>query len=407
MDTDLGNRYSPRHRAALIVTLGLLTALGPFTIDLYLPSLPTIKEQWSLTGTIVQITLSATTIGFALGQLIVGPLSDRLGRRWPLVFCSSLHVAASIMVALAPNVEFLIAMRALQGIGAAGGSVVAMAMARDLFSGRPLVVMLSRLALINGLAPIIAPIFGSWMVSFMPWRGIFWSLAAYGAVVVVLIFLVTVETRPRSERTTGGLKPLLQGFRVVLTDRVSLGAILVSAMAFGGLFSYVSSSSILLQEVFGLTPRGFGAVFAVCSCGVFIGVQAGSRLAAKFGPQWVLAGATALMIVAATSIVVMAAAQLSWQPLVPAMFLFTLSFGSSAPCTQLLTLQNHRERSGTAASLQGSTTMIVGSIVGPLIGIVPMTSAAPMGTAMLCCAVLGTLFLWTVLRPWTLPRGIV
>ncbi len=405
MESDLGRRFSRRRRLAIIVTLGLLTGLGPFTIDLYLPAFPTIKHEWSLTDAQVQITLSATTLGFALGQLIVGPLSDRLGRRWPLVVCSSLHVISSVLVAIAPSVEFLTLMRVFQGIGASGGSVVAMAMARDLFSGRPLVVMLSRLALISGLAPIIAPIVGSWMVSFMPWRGIFWGLACYGALVVALVIVMTVETRPPAQRTRGGLGTLAKGFSVVLRDRISLGGMLIAAFSFGGLFSYVSSSSVLLQSVYGLSPRGFGTVFAICSCGVFIGVQLGSRMAQRFGPQWVLVVSTALMVTASLAVLVVNAADIGYVPLVPALFLFTFGFGSSAPCTQLLVLQNHRERSGTASSLMGATTQVVGSLVGPLIGLVPMTSAVPMGTAMLICASLATVALWVVLRPRSLPRG--
>ena len=405
MDSDLGRRFSRRHRIALIVTLGLLTGLGPFTIDLYLPAFPTIKHEWSLTDAQVQVTLSATTLGFALGQLIVGPLSDRLGRRWPLVVCSSLHVISSVLVAIAPTVEFLTAMRLLQGVGAAGGAVVAMAMARDLFSGRPLVIMLSRLALISGLAPIIAPIVGSWMVSILPWRGIFWGLACYGALVVLLVFVVTIETRPPAQRTSGGLSPLLRGFGAVLKDRISLGAMLVAAFSFGGLFAYVSSSSVLLQSVYGLTPRGFGAIFAICSCGVFLGVQVGSRMAQRFGPQWVLVGSTTLLIVASASVLAINAADIGYVPLVPALFLFTFGFGSSSPCTQLLVLQRHKERSGTAASLLGATSQIVGSAVGPLIGLVPMTSAVPMATAMLICGTLATAALWFVLRPTKLPHG--
>lgn len=404
---DLGHGFSRRRRVAIIITLGLLTGLGPFTIDLYLPAFPALKAEWALTDAQVQVTLSATTLGFALGQLVVGPLSDRLGRRWPLVVCALIHVASSVLVAIAPNVAFLTTMRALQGIGASGGAVVAMAMARDLFSGRPLVVMLSRLALISGLAPIVAPIVGSWMVTVMPWRGIFWGLAAYGTVVAVLIVAFTVETRPPAERTRGGLGPLARSFAEVARDRVSLGAILVSAFAFGGLFSYVSSSSVLLQEVFGLTPQGFGAVFAICSCGVFAGVQSGSRLAQRWGPQWVLAGATALMLAASLAVLAVDAADVGYVPLVPAIFAFTFAFGSSAPCTQLLTLQNHRERSGTASSLLGASTQIVGSLVGPMIGLVPMTSAVPMGTAMLICSVLAIASLWIVLRPRTLPRGVL
>lgn len=253
MQKDLGSTFSRRRRIAIIITLGLLTGLGPFTIDLYLPAFPALKADLGITDAQVQVTLSATTIGFALGQLVIGPWSDRVGRRLPLIVANTLHIAASVLVAVAPTIEFLTAMRALQGIGAAGGAVVAMAMARDLFSGKPLVQMLARLALISGLAPIIAPIVGSWMVTMMDWRGVFWALAAYGATIIVLLFLFTVETRPVAERTTGGLGNLFGSYRAVFSDRIFVGALMIASFAFGGLFSYVSTSSVLLQEVYGLS----------------------------------------------------------------------------------------------------------------------------------------------------------
>ena len=249
MPQPLGDQFSVRRRVATIVTLGLLTGLGPFTIDLYLPTFPALKSDLGITDSQVQVTLSATTIGFALGQLVVGPLSDRVGRRIPLVVAATLHVVSSVLVAVAPDVTFLTVMRALQGIGAAGGAVVSMAMARDLFSGRRLVVMLSRLALINGLAPIIAPLVGSWMVTVMNWRGVFWALASYGTVLLLLIWLLIIETRPLSERTAGGLAPLLAAYRRVLGDRMFVGVWLTSSFAFAGLFSYISTSSLLPQRV--------------------------------------------------------------------------------------------------------------------------------------------------------------
>ncbi len=404
MASHLGNQFSRRRRIAIIITLGMLTGLGPFTIDLYLPAFPALKADLLLSDAQVQLTLSATTLGFATGQLLVGPLSDRLGRRIPLIACSILHVVSSVLVAVAPTVEFLTAMRLLQGVGAAGGAVVAMAMARDLFSGRPLVVMLSRLALISGLAPIVAPIVGSWMVSFMPWRGVFWGLAAYGTVVIVLIVVMTVETRPPAERTRGGLGPIGHAFRAVFSDRLAVGAILIAAFSFGALFSYVASSSVLLQEVYGLSPSGFGTVFAICSFGVFVGVQLGSRLAQRWGPQWVLVLATSLMVTAGLAVFVVNAADVGYVPLVPALWLLTFGFGLSAPCGQILLLHNHRQHSGTAASLMGAVTQIVGSTVGPLIGLVPMTSAVPMGTGILVCALLATAALWLVLRPRSVPN---
>ena len=399
MSSDLGSRFSKRRRIAIIVTLGLLTGLGPFTIDLYLPAFPSLKGDLGITDAQVQVTLSATTLGFALGQLVIGPWSDRIGRRIPLMVASSLHVAASVLVAVAPNVEFLTAMRALQGIGAAGGAVVAMAMARDLFDGRALVKTLARLSLISGLAPILAPIIGSWMVTVMSWRGVFWGLALYGAVIIALVLRFTVETRPPAERTRGGIGPLLASYRTVVSDRIFLGALLVASFGFAGLFSYVSTSSVLLQEVYGLTAQQFGGVFANCSVGIFAGIQIGARMALKVGsPRMIVIGNT-LMILAATGIVVVGALDGPLLALVPCMFAFTLGFGFCAPNNNVLALQRHRTASGVAASLMGSSSMLAGSLVGPIIGSFEMTDATPMGAAMLICAALAGAALWLVLRP--------
>lgn len=399
MSEHLGDRFSTRRRVAIIVTLGLLTGLGPFTIDLYLPTFPNLKLDLVITDPQVQMTLSATTLGFALGQLLVGPVSDRFGRRIPLVVACAVHIIASVLVAAAPNVVFLTAMRALQGIGAAGGAVVAMAMARDLFSGKRLVVMMSRLALVNGLAPILAPVIGSWLVTVTHWRGVFWALAGYGTLVLLLLVLLIPETRTPAERTRGGVHELFQAYRRVLGDRLFLGMLGTGGFAFAGLFSYVSTSSTLLQETFGLTESQFGLVFAICSVGVFLGVQSGSRLAPRLGPQWVLVAGTAGMILAASLLLLLDAARIGHIPLIPAMFAFTLSFGCCAPNVNVLALQNHRADSGVAASLMGASFMILAASVGPIIGLFPLTSAAPMALAMLICALLSTTMLWTVARP--------
>ncbi|HMS37748.1 MAG TPA: multidrug effflux MFS transporter [Arachnia sp.] len=404
MSQDLGSSYSKRRRIAIIVTLGLLTGLGPFTIDLYLPAFPSLKGDLGITDAQVQVTLSATTLGFALGQLVIGPWSDRVGRRIPLMVASSLHVTASVLVAVAPNVEFLTAMRALQGIGAAGGAVVAMAMARDLFGGRALVKTLARLSLISGLAPILAPIVGSWMVTVMSWRGIFWGLALYGAVIIALVLRFTVETRPPAERTRGGIGPLLASFRTVLSDRVFAGALMVASFGFAGLFSYVSTSSVLLQEVYGLTAQGFGAVFAVCSIGIFVGVQTGARIALRIGSHWMIAIGNTVTILAATGVVLVGVFDGPLVTLVPCMFAFTLGFGFCAPNNNVLALQNHRKTSGVASSLMGSSSMLAGSLVGPIIGSFELNDATPMGAAMLICSSLAGVALWLVLRPHRFPK---
>jgi DHA1 family bicyclomycin/chloramphenicol resistance-like MFS transporter len=195
-----GDSLSGRQRLVYVLVLGALTALGPFTVDLYLPAFPALEQDLDVSTALIQLTLTATAVGFGLGQLVVGPWSDRVGRRLPLILATAVHVAASIAVALAPDIVWLGVFRVIQGFGAAAGSVVAMAMVRDLFGGLPLVRMLSRLALVNGLAPILAPVIGSQLLLIMDWRGIFYVLAGYGALVMVATALFIVETLPPARR---------------------------------------------------------------------------------------------------------------------------------------------------------------------------------------------------------------
>ena len=172
-----GDAMSARRRFVFVLLLGALTALGPFTIDLYLPAFPLLQRDFDTTAAAIQLTLTGTMIGFAIGQLLVGPLSDKIGRRVPLLAVTALHVVASVAAALAPDLVLLGVARVVMGMGAAAGSVVAMAIVRDLFGGRRLVVMLSRLALVSGVAPVVAPLIGSQLLLVMPWRGIFVVLA--------------------------------------------------------------------------------------------------------------------------------------------------------------------------------------------------------------------------------------
>jgi len=400
--THPGDLLTRRRRVATIVVLGLLTALGPFTIDLYLPAFPVLADDLGATDGQVQLTLAATTLGFALGQLVLGPLSDRVGRRWPLVATSTLHVGTSIAIAVAPDVEVLTVLRVLQGLGAAGGAVVAMAMVRDLFSGRSLVRSLSRLALIMGLAPILAPVIGSWLLQVTQWRGIFWMLALYGAVVILLVSTLLRETLP-PERRLPMRHGTLASYGRVLGDRRFVGVAIIGSSGFAGIFSYLSTSPLLLQEVYGLSATEFGAVFALCSVGVFIGVQASSRLATRIGPQWVLAGSTAGMTIAAIAMLVLDRSGAGLAGFIPAMATFTLSFGLTMPCVQVLALVDHGSEAGTAASLIGATNMLLASVVGGVIGAFAVHDAVPMGSVMLGGGLLAMTSLWVLVRPRSVP----
>lgn len=394
-----GDALSRSRRFTTLLVLGLLAGLGPFTIDLYLPAFPAVKDEFATTDAAVQLTLSATTIGFALGQLVVGPLSDRIGRRRPLLIATSVHVLASVGVAMAPDIVSLSLLRILQGFGAAAGTVVAMAMVRDLFSGSRLVTALSRLALVIGIAPIAAPVLGSWLLGVLDWRGLFWVLAAYAVLVIVLQLLFLRETLPRELRHVPGHTTLRQRYRAVLSDRVFIGVAVIGASIFGGMFAYLATASLLLQEVYGFSPGEFGLIFAICSVAVLAGTQTAGRAANRWGPQWVLAVSTALLIIGAVGIIAFDIAALGVAGLVPPLALFAFAFGLSMPCVQSLALANHGDEAGTAASLLGAFNMSIAGLVGPLVGLFRIENAVPMGAVMLVCGVLATCSLWFVVRP--------
>ncbi|RKR73127.1 multidrug effflux MFS transporter [Frondihabitans australicus] len=400
-----GDSLTARQRLVYVVVLGALTALGPATIDLYLPSFPSLEADFQVSTGVIQLTLTATTIGFALGQLLVGPWSDKVGRRTPLIVASAVHVCASLGAATAPSVEVLGLFRVLQGMGAAAGGVVAMALVRDLFGGRPLVKMLSRLAMVNGLAPILAPVIGSQILRFTSWRGIFVFLMAYGVLVVLAAVFFIVETLPPERRHEAGHTTLRQRYRVLFRDRVFVGVAIVGAMVFSGLFAYLATSSFLFQQVYGLTAQQFGVLFAINSLGVVVGVQVSSRLAQRYGPQWILACSTSVMILAAATIVALDSAHLFGLAgvLVP-LWIFIASCGFSFPQVQVLALANHGKEAGTAASLLGALNFGLAGLISPVVGFIGVSTAAPMGAVMVCTTAIAILSLWILVRPRTVPE---
>jgi DHA1 family bicyclomycin/chloramphenicol resistance-like MFS transporter len=402
-----GDAIPHRRRVLYIILLGALTALGPFTIDLYLPAFPVLESDFDTTAAAIQLTLTGTMIGFALGQLIVGPLSDKVGRRIPLLTVTALHVIASTAAALAPTLELLSVARVFMGAGAAAGGVVAAAVVRDLFGGKRLVVMLSRLALVSGVAPVLAPLVGSALLLVMPWRGIFVVLAIYGAIMLISAIIFIPETLPPARRHERGATTVWQRYRSVFSDRVFIGVLIIGGMTFSGLFSYLSASSFLFQATYELTPQQYGLMFAANSIGVVAGVQVASRLAARFGPQWVLAWSTAALVVAASAIIVTDQMGLGmWGTIVP-LFFFMTACGFTFPCVQVLALDRHGKAAGTAQSIIGATNFGVAGLISPLVGWIARDAgitATTMASVMVGCAVIGVLALWFIVRPRTVER---
>ncbi|MDQ0676413.1 DHA1 family bicyclomycin/chloramphenicol resistance-like MFS transporter [Pseudarthrobacter siccitolerans] len=398
-----GDLLSRRRKLLYILLLGALTALGPFTIDLYLPAFPALEASLGVTEAQVQLTLAGTTVGFALGQLVVGPFSDKVGRRMPLILATGVHIAASVGAALSTDITTLGIFRVLMGVGAAGGGVVAMAMVRDLFSGYAMVKMFSRMSLVNGLAPILAPVIGSQLLLVMPWPGIFVFLACYGTVVIVAALFLVRETLPPEKRSQNGGMTARQRYGVLFSDRIFVGLLMVAGLNFGGLFTYLSASPFLFQDVFGFSAQEYGLLFGINSLGIVAGIQTSSRLIRRVPPQWILAGATAWMFMMALLIVVFDQLGFGlWGVLVPLWF-YIMGTGFMFPCVQVLALAGHSAQAGTAASLLGFSTFMMAGIISPVVGWLGITSATPMGAVQAACILLAIAALWLVVRPRTVP----
>jgi MFS transporter, DHA1 family, multidrug resistance protein len=397
--THPGDALSRSARVVYVIVLGLLVGLGPFTIDLYLPALPVITEELRASEATIQLTLTATMIGFGLGQLVIGPWSDTVGRKLPLILATVLHVGASFGVAFSPDIEWVLVFRVLQGVGAAGGGVVAMATVRDLFGGQPLVRMLSRLALVTGLAPILAPVIGSQLLAVLDWRGLFIALAGYGIVVTILAATFIVETLPPERRRVKGHSTIAQRYKAVLSDRVFIGVALIAGLMFSGLFAYLSASSFVFQEVYGLDAQQFGIVFAMNSIGLAVSSQVASRLMRRFAPPKILAISLPLMALAGFGAAGAAALGAPFAVILACTFVFLSCAGLSFPCVQVTALAPHGAEAGTAAALLGAINFGIASSAAPIVGLFGTESAIPMGLGMGLALSVAIVLLWVVVRP--------
>jgi DHA1 family bicyclomycin/chloramphenicol resistance-like MFS transporter len=389
--------------ARIALTLGAFVAIGPLTIDMYLPALPTITRELETTSAAVQLTLTGTLVGLALGQLVLGPLSDALGRRRPLLAGTALHVLASLLVLVAPNLAVLGALRVLQGVGTAAGAVIALAIVRDLYDGRAAATMLSRLFLVLGVAPVLAPTIGGELLRFTSWRGIFAFLAVYGVLMIVVGTRSLPETLPAERRQSSGVRGTLRSYRGLFGDRVYVGLVLVAGLTMAGLFSYVSGSAFVYQGEFGLDEQQFGLLFGAGAFWLIAATQLNPLLLRRWSPQQLLVAGTVAGAVAGAALVGLAATHTGGLPaVVVSLWAVLFACGLALPNAPALALSRHGEAAGTAAALLGAIQFGVGAIVSPVVGLMG-NDAVAIGIVVVSALSLAIVVLVTVVRPWQLP----
>ena len=393
----------------MIVVLGLLSTFGPLSLDLYLPALPQLSQQLHASTSAAQLSITACLLGLATGQLVAGPLSDRLGRRRPLIVGLAAYLLVSAACAFAPSISLLVLLRLFQGLAGSVGLVIARAIARDLYSGRELVIFFSRLILISGVAPVIAPVLGGQLSKIMTWRGMFGVLAGFGAALLGAGIFGVHETLPPERRTTGGLGATIRGFGFLLKDRLFVGSVLSSGLAGASMFAYIAGSSFVLQRIYGLSAVGFSLVFATNSLGLIALGQVGGRLARRWPPVRVLGIALAINCAGSAAVAATVLAGLGFVPFVVSLFVMVSAVGMIFPTASALAMSGHPERAGSASSLFGLAQFIAGAAAAPLVGIAGETTAVPLGVVSLtatvaACAVFAGLVLPTVRpRPDTAP----
>ncbi|HEY0492634.1 MAG TPA: Bcr/CflA family multidrug efflux MFS transporter [Candidatus Dormibacteraeota bacterium] len=388
-------------RMRLFLLLGGLTAFGPLSIDMYLPALPAISRDLVASESLIQLTLTACLIGLALGQLLSGPLSDTLGRRRPLLIGVSIYVLASLLCALAPTAWILVALRLIQGLAGAAGIVIARAIVRDMYSGVPAARYFSRLILVMGLAPILAPVLGGQILRFSSWHGIFVVLAIVTGILFLGALVWLPETLPLHLRREGSLRDTIRTFRRLGADTRFIGYAVSAGLAFGAMFAYIAGSPFVLQAIYHISPQTFALIFGLNALGFVITSQVNGTLVSRIAPSRLLtAGLVGESLAGVAVLAVIAIGGLGLSTLLVPLFIMVSCIGFVVPNATALALSRHPEAAGTGSALLGVIQSGIAAIGAPLVGIAGVASALPMGGVIAvsaCGAIL--VYLLTFRRP--------
>ncbi len=369
------------------LVLGLLSAIGPFAVDMYLPALPSIGHSLGTSKSAVQASLMVFFISMGVGQIIYGPVSDMLGRKGPLYFGITVFALASVGCALAPDIQTLIVLRFIQGLGACAGMVIPRAVVRDLHTGVDAARLMSLLMLVFSVSPILAPLFGSFLIDWLGWRSVFWAITVLALLGIVLLATSLPETRPAEQRVNSTARSALAAYGVLLRDRHFLGLVFIGAFGMSSFFAYLANSPFVMINHFGLTPRQYSLAFAI-NAASFIGIsQFTGKLAARFGlVSLVKFAVTGYAIVMALLLLQNLLGVDRLDVLIVTMLIGFGFLGLVVPTTVVLALDAHGAIAGTASALMGTLQFVTGAIVMAVVGQFVDGSARPMILGIALCA---------------------
>lgn len=397
--------YKPaKAPVGMVLLLGALTAYASLSIDMYLPSLPSIGREFGASTDAAQITLASFLAGLAIGQLVYGPASDRIGRRGPILFGAAIYVAASVACALAPSLGALTLARFVQALGGGAGQVVARAVVRDRFGHRDSARVLSMLMLVTGLAPILAPLIGGALLGFGGWRTIFWVLTGAGAVIAIAAALTLTESRSAETAAHARTEHPLRAYLELMRQPQLVGFILSGALNSAAVFAYVSGSPGLLIGVYGVKPANFGWIFGINALAMVGMNNINARLLRTRTPEQIVALVRPISVVFSAAMAIDALTGFGgmWGVLVPLFFLMG-TFGFIGPNTMAGGLNVDPRRAGSISALMGSAQFAIGAAASALIGVIHAKGALPMSIVIVTCIIGSTVALYTLALPKRTP----
>lgn len=370
----------------LIITLGSLSAFGPLSLDMYLPALPNIAEDFNASTSMAQLTITACLMGLAVGQLLFGPLSDRIGRRKPLLFTLSAYAITSVLCGLATSVEVLVALRFLQGFVGAAGIVISRASARDLYSGKDLTKFIALLALVNGAAPVLSPVFGGLILQFAHWNYIFYTLSIVGLLILLIVIAKLPETLPAEKRSRGSILSIYKPIPLLLRNKKFMSYALTQALIMSCLFTYIAGSPFVLQKMYGLSPQAFATTFALNGVGIIIATQITASVSEKYKDRTILNFGVLLATISGVLLLIVSLANLPLSFLLLAFFILVSAVGIVGTMAFSIAIQDQSHQAGSASALFGLLPFIGGSIFSPLVGIAGENTSLPLATIILSCS---------------------